>query len=231
MDADKGKQAVFEEMRMSDCCCSPAEEPEASCCCEPREDSTANEGCCGGDLPEGGDCCCSGPSVEITRTITVEFCYLDVVTCERCQGADVQVDKAVAAVEGALALCGCAIEVRRVLVDDERMAERYRLVSSPTIRVDGVDICDTVEENPCIDCGDIANDDITCRVFEYRGKKYDTPPVPLIIDTILRVYLENLSHDISQDPYELPENLARFYAGKRAQASAAQGGGAAPKQC
>lgn len=175
---------------MSECCCAPNDAKEAPCC-EPAPGA-----------PE--------------RTIIVELCYLDVTTCERCQGADQQVDKAVAAVRAALAPCGCSVESRKILIEDEAMARQYHLVSSPTIRVDGIDICDTVEENDCAECSDIADTDVTCRVFEYRGQKHDVPPVSLIIDTVLRVYLDELSFDLSQETYELPENLARFFSGKRA---------------
>ncbi len=173
---------------MSDCCCAP---------------STGAEPCCGAE------------PASLQRTIVVELCYLDVTTCERCQGADQQVDAAVAAARQALSPCGCAVECKKVLVEDEAMARQYRLLSSPTIRVNGVDICDTVEENDCAECSDIADTDVTCRVFEYRGEKHDVPPVPLVIDAILRAYLDESGADREQEPYELPENLARFFAGKR----------------
>ena len=185
-------------MRMGDCCCT--------------SDAEKTETCCGEVVPP-----------EPKRTIIVELCYLDVTTCERCQGADQQVDTAVEAVRSALAWCECAVMSKKVLIENEAMAEQYRFLSSPTVRVNGIDICNTVEENDCSECSDIAQTDVTCRVFSYKGEKFDVPPVPLIIDTIMRVYLGNLSTDNSQKPYKLPENLAQFFSGKRS--------GSMPKTC
>lgn len=145
------------------------------------------------------------------RRITVDFLYLDLNTCSRCKATDAAVKEAAAECAGVLRTLGCKITVNSVNVTSAETAEEYRFRSSPTIRVNGRDICPSVEENNCADCGDICGTGTDCRVFVWKGKKYNQPPKAMVTDAILRaVYRPQKARE--QEEYRLPENLKRFFA-------------------
>ena len=73
------------------------------------------------------------------KTVVVDFLYLDLTVCERCQGADKRVERAVELCRPVLAACGYDIVLNSVNVDNEWLAEQYRFYSSPTVRVNDVD--------------------------------------------------------------------------------------------
>ncbi len=87
------------------------------------------------------------------KTVVVDFLYLDLTVCERCQGADKRVERAVELCRPVLAACGYDITLNSVNVDSEWLAEQYGFYSSPTVRVNNVDICPSIEENDCDCCG------------------------------------------------------------------------------
>jgi len=78
--------------------------------------------------------------------------------------------------------------------------------------VNGIDIGGEIKENWCKDCGDICDDDVDCRVFSYDGEESNQPPVPMIIDGILKVIYGKIS--AVEKEYRLPDNLDRFYKSK-----------------
>jgi len=90
------------------------------------------------------------------------------------------------------------------------LAVQYRFVSSPTIRVNGMDICTELKESDCKDCGDICGDSVDCRVFVYEGNEYEQPPAAAIIDGILHA-LYGAPAQMEQKSYDLPENLINYF--------------------
>ena len=150
------------------------------------------------------------------KTVVVDFLYLDLTVCERCQGADKRVERAVELCRPVLAACGYDIALNSVNIDSEWLAEQYNFYSSPTVRVNNVDICPSIEENDCDCCSDIANYDVKCRLFPFNGTYYEVPPTDLLVRGIMEVVLQGRTAEPGVDkPYELPENLAGFFAGKR----------------
>ncbi len=145
------------------------------------------------------------------RQIAVDFLYLDLFTCSRCKATDTAVKEAAAECAGVLRTLGYKITVNSVNITSAEMAEQYRFRSSPTIRVNGRDICPSVEENSCTDCGDICGSDTDCRVFVWRGKKYNQPPKAMVTDAILRS-LYRPAKAPEQEEYKLPLNLKKFFA-------------------
>ena len=150
------------------------------------------------------------------KTITVDFLYLDLTVCDRCQGADKRVERAVELCRPVLAACGYDIVLNSVNVDNEWLAEQYKFYSSPTVRVNDVDICPSIEENDCDCCRDLSDYDVKCRLFPFNGTYYEVPPTDLLVRGIMEVALQGRTKEPGADaPYELPENLAGFFAGKR----------------
>ena len=105
-------------------------------------------------------------------------------------------------------------------------------LSSPTIRVNGADIALELQESSCGSeaCTDGCGDQIACRVWVHQGREYTEPPTELIVDAILRhVYGPPAPAAWTRaQPYEVPENLQRFFAGKptSTRATTVRGGGA-----
>lgn len=144
--------------------------------------------------------------------VVIDYLYLDLKTCDRCIGTDKILEEVIKVLTPALELAGLSVSYRKTEIATERMAEEYRFLSSPTIRVNGQDICGTVSESNCACCGEISGTAVDCRVFEYKGHNYDVPPKAMLAEAILRsVFSQSSSND---DRYTLPENLKTFFHGK-----------------
>ena len=148
------------------------------------------------------------------KTIVVDFLYLDLKTCERCVATDDNLDCAIAVLSDALRMMGYTVKRNKIEIKTRELAEEYRFLSSPTIRVNGIDICGEIKENWCKDCVTLSKNgtDVDCRVFTYGGKDYDQPPVPMIIDGILKALYGD--QPVIEKEYKLPDNLDRFFKGK-----------------
>jgi NAD-dependent dihydropyrimidine dehydrogenase PreA subunit len=159
------------------------------------------------------------------KTVQVEYLYLDLNTCERCIGTDQELREVLLTLSPALALAGYAIEYRKVEMTTRELAMQHRFLTSPTIRVNGCDICATVAENDCGCCGEISGTQVDCRVFEYDGETFEVPPKAMLAESILSVVFGNQTEIQPQGGYTMPENLRSFYEGKRSKAECGCSGG------
>ncbi len=155
-----------------------------------------------------------------TRTVEVDFLYLDLTTCSRCVGSDQSLHAALDLVRPTLAATGVEVALHKTLVASEEQARALRFVSSPTIRVDGWDIAGTLRESACADCGALCGCDgeTDCRVWLYKGREYTEAPVGLIVEAVLgAVYggVASVAH-MARSYEDVPDNLKHFYAGKAA---------------
>jgi NAD-dependent dihydropyrimidine dehydrogenase PreA subunit len=169
---------------------------EESCCCSCGCDSSSNE-------------------QSIDKRLSVDFMYLDLQTCDRCMGTDEVIVEAIRDVEHVLSLAGYDIELNKIEISDEKMAEEYEFLASPTIRINGTDICLEVKENACGTCSDISGQSTDCRLFVYEGKEYEVPPKAMLINAMLRTVYGPIEQASRQEQYMLPDNLKRFFEGKR----------------
>ena len=110
------------------------------------------------------------------KNVKIEYLYLDLNTCSRCCGTDVVLDEVIAALRPALELAGYEIAYEKIEMATVKDAVKYEFLSSPTIRVNGQDLCGEVKENACGCCSNISGTDVTCRVFTYEGADYEVPP-------------------------------------------------------
>jgi hypothetical protein len=144
------------------------------------------------------------------KPLKIDFLYLDLSTCARCVATDHALTEALNTLSDVFQKQGYSAQVNKVNITTPELAVQYRFESSPTIRVNGVDICGEVEENDCSDCGDLCDTSVDCRVFVYEGKVYEQPPAAMIVDGILRVLYGQTQAD--EKPYVLPDNLSKFFA-------------------
>ena len=147
------------------------------------------------------------------KEIAIDYLYLDLNTCDRCVGTDVVLDEVIAVLKPTLQLAGYEVERRKIEMSTSENAAEYRFLSSPTIRVNGKDICLTVEENDCGCCSDIAGCNVECRVFRYEDKIYEIPPKEMLANAILKTLFSD-NADIINTEYIMPENLKEFYTNK-----------------
>jgi hypothetical protein len=165
--------------------------------------------------PDGCSCvpeCCVKTADINKRQITIDFLYLDLSVCTRCQGTDTVLDEALAEVSNVLQATGAEVVLNKINVISEELAVAYKFISSPTIRVNGHDIQMEVRESLCESCGDLCGDEVDCRVWVYQGKEYTVPPKGMIIEAILKeVYGGSQGRNVIEQEYVIPENLKRFY--------------------
>lgn len=161
------------------------------------------------------DCCCScGGEAALEKSVVVEYLYLDLKSCDRCIGTDNVLDEVMVTLTPTLKLAGYEVSYKKVEMETAEIAKKYQFLSSPTIRVNGSDICMSVKENSCGCCSEISGTDVDCRVFEYNGETYEVPPKEMLAEAILQVVFGQSKPGCSCGGYELPENLKTFFEGK-----------------
>lgn len=183
-------------------CCTPSDEiymegVRSSCCS--TESGTSN------DIPSG------------KRRLDIEFMYLDLSVCTRCQGAETSLEEAVSEVAQVIEATGVEVVVHKINVQSEDQARELGFVSSPTIRINGRDIQLDVRESLCESCGDLCGEEVDCRVWVYQGKEYTVPPKAMIIEAILREVYGGTDKgtEVPARTVDVPENLKRFFAAGR----------------
>lgn len=157
------------------------------------------------------------------KKIVVEYLYLDLQTCDRCIGTDSVLEQVIETLTPVMQLAGFDVEYSKIEMKTADLAEQYRFLSSPTIRVNGQDICQSVAENSCGCCSEISGTDVDCRVFEYNGEIYEVPPKEMLAEAILMVVFGQPEHG-GYCSYELPKNLKTFYEGKKSKSGCSCGG-------
>lgn len=158
------------------------------------------------------------------KILDIDYLYLDLKTCDRCVGTDHVLDEVMKILTPAFQLAGYDIKYKKTKIETEELARHYRFVSSPTIRVNGQDICQSVAENSCGCCSDISGTDVECRVFEYNGETYEIPPQEMLAEAILTTAIKGNDKNCSCNDYELPENLRTFFEGKKKKGCSCGGG-------
>ena len=120
--------------------------------------------------------------------LVIDFMYLDLETCTRCQGTDANLEAALAEVGRVLQATGAEVVMRKTLVASAEQARMLGFMSSPTIRVGGKDIALELRESSCAECGEACGCDgaIDCRVWIWQGQVHNAAPTAMIVDAILR---------------------------------------------
>ena len=156
------------------------------------------------------------------KEVKVEYLYLDLNTCDRCVGTDAVLEQVIKELTPAFTLAGYRISYQKIEIANDRDAVNHRFVSSPTIRVNGMDICDEVKESDCGCCGEISGTQVDCRVFEYEGKTDTVPPKAMLAEAILQKAFHTADKKAPQT-FEIPDDLDRFFKGKEKKKSCCGG--------
>ncbi len=170
---------------------------------------------CGGDSCETDAQAATAPITH--KQVAIEFLYLDLTQCNRCQGTETNLEEAIADVANVLNATGVDVTIEKIHIESEAQAIAHQFISSPTIRINGRDIQLDVRENQCNACGDLCGESVDCRIWVYQGEEYPSPPKAMIIDAILRAVYNKSNGDGGKTAvYTVPENLIRFFQGMKA---------------
>jgi len=128
------------------------------------------------------------------KRLKIDFLYLDLSTCERCQTTDKVLDDALDELKEELRDVK-ELTVNKIKITNDKEAKKYNFVRSPTIKINGIDIEEIltgkleIKDNFCESCSKITccETDSKCRIFEYKGKKYEAVPKEMIKDAIRKV--------------------------------------------
>lgn len=74
------------------------------------------------------------------KTVMIDFLYLDLNTCERCMATDDTLEEALSALSPVFQALDSEVTVNKVNITTRELAEQHHFISSPTIRINGVDI-------------------------------------------------------------------------------------------
>lgn len=148
------------------------------------------------------------------RKLLIELLYIDLTVCDRCLGAENALDDAVIALDGILELLDVNVEVRKTLISTEEQARNLQFSSSPTIRINGVDVQTELNENQCSSCSSLCDSDIDCRLWNWRGVEYTQPTKAMLVDAILSaIYSKEWVK--TEKFYDVPKNIKRFFDTKK----------------
>jgi hypothetical protein len=158
------------------------------------------------------DRCSCGQELEFEkRRVIIDFLYLDLNVCERCRGTDNILDEALKVIDNVLDVTRVEVIINKININSEELAVMHKFISSPTIRINGIDIQMDVKESNCTSCGDLCGDKVDCRIWLYHGKEYSTAPKEMIIEALLKgIYGDKKSESIEKE-YILPTNLKHFF--------------------
>lgn len=201
--------AVKETTSASDTlCCSPSHETletkDASVCCAPQVESSQ-----------------ARDTRAEKRRLDIEFLYLDLSVCERCQDTETTLEEAIEEVARVLETTGVEVVLNKTHVTSEEQAVALGFLVSPTIRVNGRDIQLNFRESLCDSCGALCECEggVSCREWEHQGQWYTAPPKGLVVDAILKEVYGGTGEK-REEPrkgVEAPDNLKRFFSGLRKQ--------------
>lgn len=152
-----------------------------------------------------------------TRTVTVDFLFLDRVDCDRCRETEGSLETAIERVRPLFDEIDATIDYRRIHVDSIDAARRTELDVSPTIRIDGRDVQPEFAASSCESCTDIGDGEtvVDCRDWVYRGEAYEVAPVPLLIEALLRGAVDTSSTaETSRSHFRLSEEMRSFFEGE-----------------
>ena len=80
-------------------------------------------------------------NVNLAKQVLVEYLYLDLQSCERCIGTDNVLDEVMEVLTPALEMAGYDVTYIKTEVETAEQAIDLRFEASPTVRVNGQDIC------------------------------------------------------------------------------------------
>jgi hypothetical protein len=121
------------------------------------------------------------------------------------------------------------VRVTKTHVTSEEQARAARFASSPTVRINGTDIQLESRESFCEDCGKLCKEaSVKCREWRFHDAWFKSPPKGLFLEAIIAAMngdAKSASPAAATTPFDVPDNLKRFFAAKKAPAPGCCAGG------
>lgn len=151
----------------------------------------------------------------MSKTIAIQYLYLDLDQCTRCQTTEGNLNEAILKLKADFS--DYTFDVELIHIDSQEKAVKYKFESSPTIRINSDDIPIKLIETKCQPCGDLAGTDTDCRVWEYLGVQYDAAPPQMIIDYVSEYIAsgKKFQREKKITPYKMPSNIKDFFDSKK----------------
>ena len=110
--SDEVENGLGSGEQQSECCCSS----DSSCCCG---DTSEESGCCDPDASQ------DDPNTGKKKTVKIEYLYLDQTVCDRCQGTDTRVEKAIEELAPIMDMAGYKLKMKRVEISTKKLAKKH----------------------------------------------------------------------------------------------------------
>jgi hypothetical protein len=156
----------------------------------------ANEFKAPGDCKDTG---CIAPKKP--QPVVIDFLYIDAGSKSNWQDSLLALNESIGELTNILNASGLYIEINQTLISTQEQAIAHRLVCSPTIRINGIDIAQTTHSTI---------DDFGFRVWNYKGAIYSAAPKPLILSAIIKA-IYGAAIPAIEHPYTLPPALAQQF--------------------
>ena len=143
------------------------------------------------------------------RAIVIDVLSLDLETCRRCRGTEINLDSALSEVASVLDAAGLDVALRKTRVASPEQARAAGFISVPTLRVDGQDIAFALRENNRGECGEAcacAGSD--CPVWLWQGEEHTVAPRAMIVDALLRAVYGSAAAGRAALPQNLEGSIA-----------------------
>ncbi|MFP3872204.1 MAG: DUF2703 domain-containing protein [Candidatus Natronoplasma sp.] len=133
--------------------------------------------------------------------LVIDLLYVDISECERCRSSDETLDRTVRELRDQIHGGGVStITVNKTKITSDEEAESRGVKRSPTLRINGKDIEEIVNEeyevkdSYCPSCEDVTDPECSevtrggndCRVFGYEGETYETIPEEMIEEAVAK---------------------------------------------
>lgn len=136
------------------------------------------------------------------KKLKIDFLYLDLSVCKRCQATDKVLDKALDELREKIRDVK-ELTVNKIKIKSDKEAKKYNFIRSPTIKINGVDIEEIltgkleIKDNYCESCVGgcgksclrVTSGGTQCRVVEYKGKTYGAVPKEMIKEAIKKTLI------------------------------------------
>lgn len=146
--------------------------------------------------------------------LVIDHLFLDLSVCNRCQGTERALKEALDVLRPVLGALEVSVTVNRIHIKTRAEALHHGFISSPTLRVNGLDLQPQPEESLCASCGVLCGDVVDCREWNYQGQRHTEPPPALIAEGVLKGLFGILQGIPATSLDALPENLERYFQGR-----------------
>jgi len=129
---------------------------------------------------------------RMMKKLIIDFLYLDLSSCERCQDTDRILDEVLSELGPNLRVVDY-LRINKIKMTNKEDEKKYGFKRSPTIKLNGRDVEEIVSgrsevtDNYCSSCSDVCGEDTDCRTYEYGEETSENVPKEMLKEGLLKV--------------------------------------------